>query len=167
MSEKHRTLSTTALLLFALSLPLSTFSQSKDIPVFEATQLSDIVASKPTSTHIFSFWATWCAPCLKEINLIKSIEGECDCNLTLHFVNVEEEIRRPKALKQATKRDFLDQLYFTKNANSDFYNQIDSQWTGTFPALLIIDPTTGKRWFFNQLTSRKKLTSLLDSISSR
>lgn len=164
MSGKLQLISRTVFLFCAFSIHSGLFAQSKDIPLFDPADLSTVVDAQPESIHVFSFWATWCAPCLKEINLIKSVEKDCKCNLKLHFINVEEEVRKPKALKYATKKDFLDELYFTENVTEGFYTEIDSQWTGAFPALLIIDGKTKKRWFFNQLVSRKKISALFNSI---
>lgn len=149
------------------SIQFISLAQEKDIPVFEVQNIPKLVNAEPESIHIFSFWATWCAPCLKEINLIKSVEVTCNCNLKPYFINMEEEIRRSKALKMAKKKDFEDQLYFTKNVTTDFHKEVDTTWAGTFPAMLLIDGKTQKRWFFNQLVSRKKLTALIDSLRSR
>ncbi len=152
-----------ASLLWLWNQPLDAFSQESAVPVFQVDDISELVEAAPESIHIFSFWATWCAPCLKEINLIKSVEAGCDCDLQLHFINMEEKIRQPKALKTATKKGFPNQLYFTKNVNADFYEGVDPAWTGTFPALLMIDGKTRKRWFSNQLINRKKLTDMIHS----
>ena len=42
---------------------------------------------------VFSFWATWCAPCKKELNTIHDLYGDCqeETGVTLVAVSIDDE----------------------------------------------------------------------------
>ncbi|KYG82491.1 thioredoxin domain-containing protein [Roseivirga echinicomitans] len=149
-----------------LFLALGAQGQTEEVQYFSPSSIDTILAEKPDEVYAFSFWASWCAPCIKEMKLLQKFEQECNCQLNLYFVNVEEADRREKALKRADKSEILEQLYFVEHPNSTFYSEIEKQWTGTLPALLLIHPKTERRQFFNRLVSRKKLAGFIDLIKN-
>tara|TARA_R110001592_G_scaffold67601_2_gene207297 strand:- start:1730 stop:2209 length:480 start_codon:yes stop_codon:yes gene_type:complete len=152
------------LIVCTLSFALGAQGQTEEVRYFSPSSIDKILAEKPNEVYAFSFWASWCAPCIKEMKLLQKFEQECNCELNLHFVNVEEMDRREKALKRADKSEILEQLYFVEHLNSTFYSEIEKQWTGTLPALLLMHPKTEQRQFFNRLVSRKELAEFIDSI---
>lgn len=77
----------------------SIFSQNdgKKIPVVQLTDLS----GKPVNTAnlsakgpiVISFWATWCAPCKRELNTIHEVyeEWQNETGITIVAVSIDDE----------------------------------------------------------------------------
>jgi len=92
-------------LLLSLTLSLATFAQ--DIPNVSVKDVNgkvvnfkDIISSdKP---FIISFWATWCVPCINELDAISEVypdwQEETDVTLIAISVDDERTARRIKAL---------------------------------------------------------------------
>src|SRR3990167_5286050 len=60
--------------LFTFSLLfLSLFSFSQKVPILKITDLEKRIKNDSDTTYIVNFWATWCAPCVKELPDFDSI----------------------------------------------------------------------------------------------
>src|SRR5471030_1759528 len=59
--------------LFFLLLIISIASYSQNINVIKITDLEKRIKNNSDTTYIVNFWATWCAPCVKELPDFDSI----------------------------------------------------------------------------------------------
>lgn len=71
-------------------------------------------SNKPT---IISFWATWCAPCLQELEAINDVyeEWQKKLNVTLYAVCVDDSRSLTKATALAKGKGWTYQLLFDPN----------------------------------------------------
>lgn len=88
-----------ALLFVCLSMMSSIFSQNdgKKVPSVQLTDLN----GKPVNTAnlsekgpiVISFWATWCAPCKRELNTIHEVyeEWQKETGVTIVAVSIDDE----------------------------------------------------------------------------
>ncbi|MBP5983656.1 MAG: TlpA family protein disulfide reductase [Fluviicola sp.] len=88
-----------ALLFVCLSMMSSIFSQNdgKKVPSVQLTDLN----GKPVNTAnlsekgpiVISFWATWCAPCKRELNTIHEVyeEWQKETGITIVAVSIDDE----------------------------------------------------------------------------
>ncbi len=73
-----------------------------------------INSEKPT---IISFWATWCAPCLQELEAISDVyeDWQKEFNLTLYAVCVDDSRSMSKATALVKGKGWNYQLLFDPN----------------------------------------------------
>jgi len=92
--------------LLCLLLSFTTFSQN-DLPNIELTTLdgTGITINEATSednVYIVSLWATWCVPCIKELDAISEIytDWQDETNVKLVAVSVDDSrtVKRVKPL---------------------------------------------------------------------
>jgi cytochrome c biogenesis protein CcmG/thiol:disulfide interchange protein DsbE len=91
-----------ALLFIGLSLGLMTFAQEEGASVKQVPSVKLVdMDGKPVNTAelglkgpiVFSFWATWCSPCKRELNTIheKYEEWQEETGVTVVAVTIDDE----------------------------------------------------------------------------
>lgn len=73
-----------------------------DITVHDATGEELALGSLKGKPVLVNLWATWCAPCVKELPTLNSLSNRADLNLEV--VTVSQDIGEPDAVQR-----FLDQ----------------------------------------------------------
>jgi thiol-disulfide isomerase/thioredoxin len=93
-------------LLFALLLTFNTFAQ-EDLPnatvqTIDGTDTSIEEATDKDNVVIVSLWATWCVPCIKELDAISEVyeDWQDETNVELIAVSVDDSrtVKRVKSL---------------------------------------------------------------------
>jgi thiol-disulfide isomerase/thioredoxin len=113
-----------------------------------------LVAASKGKVVLVNFWATYCAPCRKEMPQLVALEARWRARgFQLVTISADE----PE--QAAAARQFLDGLKapppaYIKRATDDdkFINAIDPQWSGALPATFLYDRQGRKlRSFFGEL----------------
>jgi len=108
---------------------------------------------------VISFWATWCAPCVKEIPWMQTaVEKRQEKKVELVLVSLDFRESFPKTVTDfIVQRNFKASHYWLDETNADhFCPKIDPKWDGGIPATLFVNNKTGYRKFFErQLTDRQ------------
>ncbi|MBW6502099.1 MAG: TlpA family protein disulfide reductase [Bacteroidales bacterium] len=78
MKADHRVLS--LILLIGLISSLSYTSEGQDIKKIGIPELEKILNAPDDKLFVVNFWATWCAPCVKELPLFEKAAGKYDKN---------------------------------------------------------------------------------------
>jgi thiol-disulfide isomerase/thioredoxin len=121
-------------------------------------QIADIEVIIQKSEHpvILSFWATWCAPCLKEIpyfeETVKKYSGD---KVEFILVSLDFKESYPAMIESfVKKKNFQANLYWLNETNADlFCPKVDPKWNGGIPATLFVNNKTNYRKFYErQLT---------------
>lgn len=61
---------------------------------------------------LLNFWASWCAPCIKEIPDLLSLQKKFDSELIVLFVNCDSESGIPDAIKIIKEQGMKDSVFF-------------------------------------------------------
>jgi len=137
-----------------LSLLLLTLGCSKPVDRVEVIKiegLQSLLSEEDHQIHVINFWATWCAPCVKEMPqfvALKEKYPEVDISLvSLDFVEQLDTKVIPFLDKKELK---LRTLLIDEMDYNLWIDLVDPSWTGAIPATLIIEPATGKRIFLEK-----------------
>lgn len=109
-------------------------------PVDQAGYVKTVAASKG-KVVLVNFWATYCAPCRKEMPALVALQAKLKAKgFELITVSADEPEQEPQA------KGFLDQAkvpapaYIRRASDDDkFINAIDPKWTGALPASFLYD----------------------------
>ena len=121
-------------------------------------KITDLERTIAQSDHplIVNFWATFCAPCVKEIPYFQSTvahyPGE---QVELILVSLDLPDYYPaKIASFAQGRGFTANIVWLDETNADYFcPKVDPRWTGGIPSSLFINNKTHYRRFFDrQLT---------------
>lgn len=138
--------------LFFISLLCSckneeiTFVQS-----YTYNELKTLLEKNDGKTYVINFWATWCAPCVKELPAFEKINKEyATKNVTVVLVSLDFPKQVAKRLIPfINKKKLQSKVVLLNDINENFWiKAIDSSWSGAIPATIIYN---GKdRKFYEQ-----------------
>jgi thiol-disulfide isomerase/thioredoxin len=148
-----------------LFLVFSFSAQSQNVKLINIDQLNERVKNGADSTYVVNFWATWCAPCIKELPHFEKLQADYKSEkVKVLLVSVDFKSKLSAAVVPFVKRKGLKNEVFLLNESSpqEYIDRIDPSWSGSIPATLFIK--NGKRKFVESeftyeqlLTEYKKL----------
>jgi thiol-disulfide isomerase/thioredoxin len=137
--------------------PLATFAAivafsaaaAQDIPIVRLDQFQQLIGKEKERVQVINFWATWCAPCIKELPLLEKLHSDRkDVLVRLVSMDMDLDPDPEKVRKFAARKKIQSDVYILneKNPNS-WIDKLEKEWSGALPATLIINNKNGKRKF--------------------
>lgn len=130
-----------------LFLLFSSQIHAQKVVVFDDfSKLETAVLNDKNTTYVVNFWATWCAPCVKELPYFEQLNSQNKnvkvVLVSLDFKNQFEAKLLPFLERKSIKSEVV--LLTDKDYNT-WLPKVDKDWSGSIPATLIIKD--GKRVF--------------------
>ena len=127
---------------------------AQTIPAYKIADVVKYYEKKNDSIYVINFWATFCKPCVEEIPYLISTSKKYakDNNIQLLLVSLDLPAFFPDRIATyAAKNNYDVPIVWLDETNADvFCPAIDSSWSGSIPATLIINNKTGYRKFFEE-----------------
>lgn len=138
---------------------LATTAQSQEI---KKVKINDLVKMIDTSSVplVVNFWASWCAPCIKEIPWFeKSVAAFKDQKVQLILVSLDFAEDYPKGIATfAKKNNYQSKIVWLDETNADeFCPKIDEKWDGAIPVTLMVNKKREYRQFYAQQLPEQRL----------
>jgi len=132
-------------------------------------QLEQRVQSGKDTVYVINFWATWCAPCVKELPVFEKFNKEHGGKekvkvllISLDYTSTLETDVQPFVKKKKLK----NQVFVLNEKDQQKYiEQIDRGWAGTIPATLFVK--NGGRKFVEEEFSYIALETEYKNFKSR
>lgn len=149
--------------LFSLIAGISTvYAQStkpvvktvSGIKVVNYAALKPLIEKDNDTTYIVNFWATWCAPCIKELPHFQKLHEEfSDQKIKVLLVSLDFERQVESKLVPFLKKNKLSPgvLVLSDPASNEWINKVDPSWSGALPATLMIKKND-RRFFEKEFT---------------
>jgi len=150
------------LLLGYLALPFTSLGQE----LVKLTELQKLI-HQPGSVKVINFWATWCAPCVKEMPLFEKLNHD-DRNTKVILVSMDYDLDPdPAKVKRfIDRKKILSKVVILAEENpNEWIEKIDKSWTGALPSTLVINPDSGKRKFIQGELKEGDLEKLIQEVS--
>lgn len=132
------------------------------VKTFNYQQLKPLLEKNDDATYIVNFWATWCAPCVKELPYFEKINtAYADKNVEILLVSLDfpKQVDK-KLIPFINDRQITSKVVLLDDVNEDFWiKDIDENWSGALPATLIYNKN--KRKFYEQSFDYKTLENEL------
>ena len=126
----------------------SAFGQQAEI--IKLDKLQHLIAKKSDNIHVINFWATWCAPCVKELPLFEklSAEGRADVKVTLVSMDLDLDPNPEKVYRFISRKNIRSEVVLLDEQHPDeWIDKIEKEWSGELPATIVINQKTGQRKF--------------------
>ena len=100
-------------------------------------------------TYVINFWATWCAPCVKELPAFEKLNKEYAAkNVEVILVSLDfpKQVEK-RLLPFINKKNLQSKVILLDDVNEDAWiKEIDSAWSGAIPATLIYS-SKGRKFY--------------------
>lgn len=144
------------LFIFHAFILFSFCSFAQHVPILKITDLEKRIKNDSDTTYIVNFWATWCAPCVKELpdfDSISKVYANQKVKVLLVTMDFKEDLKT-KVLPFIKSKKILSEVLLLDEVNGNYFiPKISDAWSGALPATLIINQKKNVNSFFE-----KKLT---------
>lgn len=134
-----------------------------EVKTLNFEELSSYLNRNDNKTYVINFWATWCAPCVKELPYFEKITETYSKNevevvlVSLDFPDKLESKLIPFIEKHKLQSKIV--LLDAPNEN-EWIPKIDSTWSGAIPATVIYNKN--KRLFYEKSFTQTELLNELN-----
>jgi len=144
---------------------LPTFAQNK-APMVKLTELQQLINTPGEQIRVINFWATWCAPCIKELPLFEKLNQENkDVKVSLVSMDIDLDPDPEKVYRFVARKKIQSEVLILNERNpNDWIDKIDKKWSGALPATLVVNTKTGKRTFVEKELHEGDLEKLIAEI---
>ena len=116
-----------------------------------------------SKTYVVNFWATWCAPCIKELPYFEALNKNQNIDVLLVSLDFPQH-KESRLLPFIKKNQLQSKVVHLDDTNETFWiNAIDTTWSGAIPATIIYN--NQKRGFYERLFTQKELETLVESFN--
>ena len=133
--------------LFFVLTSIGCSKLSAQIAVYEKFDAFEkAIIKEDDTTYVINFWATWCAPCIKELPYFEKLHTD---NPKVKVILVSLDSRNDlnkKLIPFVDRKKITAQVVLLSDKDYNAWlDKIDASWSGAIPATLII---SGKRKLF-------------------
>jgi len=155
-------------IVIVIALVAGGFSVGAQVPLIRLAELQKLMDTPSDEVKVVNFWATWCAPCIKELPLFEKInQDRKDAKVTLVSMDIDLDPNPEKVYKFVSRKKLQSQVVILNERNpNDWIDKIEKEWSGALPATLLINTKNGKRKFVEKELHEGDLEKLIDEIKN-
>jgi thiol-disulfide isomerase/thioredoxin len=130
-------------------------------------QLDTRISKGKDTTYVVNLWATWCAPCIKELPHFEKLETDLKGKkIKILLISVDSPSKLSSTVRPMAKRLKLSNEIFLLNEKSQqvYIDRVDKNWSGALPATIFINRSKGKREFYEKEFTFAELLKTYKSI---
>jgi thiol-disulfide isomerase/thioredoxin len=151
-------------LVFGLLLLTCHCAFAQETKVIKFDHLEKLLSSPSDKIQVVNFWATWCAPCVKELPLFEKMNQEnAGVKVTLVNLDFADKLQRVNSFV-SRKNIRADVLLLDEIDYNSWIDKVDKDWGGAIPATLIVNTKTGKRKFIEKELQEGELEKLVQEV---
>jgi thiol-disulfide isomerase/thioredoxin len=137
------------------------------VKLVRLAELQNIINSPSNEVKVINFWATWCAPCIKELPLFEKLtQSRTDVKVTLVSMDIDLDPNPDKVNKFVARKKLKSDVVILNETNpNDWIDKIEKEWSGAIPATLVINTKTGKRKFVEKELHDGDLEKLIEEVN--
>ncbi len=152
------------LLVYALVLS-ATIANGQQAALIKLKDLQKVMAATDR-VQVINFWATWCAPCIKELPQFEKLnETNQKVKVTLVSMDYDLDPDPAKVNRFVSKKGLKSEVVIlTEKDPNSWIDKIEKSWNGSIPATLIINAKTGKRKFIEKELHEGDLDKMIEEV---
>lgn len=162
MIDRHSPFQSLKFLLLLALLLLAKTAKGQEATIVKFDALEKILSTKSEQIQVINFWATWCAPCIKELPLLEKLNRQNDLNAKITLINLDYADKLDKVNAFIARKNIQSEVLLLDEIDyNSWIDKVDKTWSGAIPATLIINPKTGQRKFVEKELKEGELEELI------
>lgn len=147
-----------------LLVGLTGFGQGGELVKLD--KLQQLIQSEKEQVQVINFWATWCAPCLKELPLLEKLGSDRkDIRVRLVSMDMDLDPNPDKVRSFVVRKKIRSQVLILDERNPNAWiDKLDKNWSGALPATLVVNNKNGKRRFVEKELHEGDLEKLIAEV---
>lgn len=126
------------------------YARSKDgvtVSTYSFSQLSGRLQTETDTVYVVNFWATWCAPCVKELPYFERLGAQYKSRkvkVLLVSLDMNKQVESSLLPFIARKNIKEEVVHLHEPDANEWIPKVDAQWSGALPATLIFTKSVRK-----------------------
>tara|TARA_B100000989_G_scaffold32867_1_gene20958 strand:- start:710 stop:1183 length:474 start_codon:yes stop_codon:yes gene_type:complete len=147
------------ILFFLILINYISFCQSNEVKTVNYNELKPLINKSGEKTYVVNFWATWCAPCIKEIPYYDELNKNPIIDVLLVSLDFPNHMYS-RLIPFIKKNKIQSEVILLNDSDENYFiNDINSDWSGALPATIIYNKK--KRVFFEKSFTKDELFKLV------
>lgn len=140
---------------------------AQNVSIIQLEDLETRLSLGKDTTYVINFWATWCAPCIKELPFFENLQQEREKSsfkVLLVSLDFTEHINS-KVIPFIKSKGLISEVSVLDEQDDNVWiPQVSTEWSGAIPATLFASKTKKTRHFHEGSFKEGELESLLIDI---
>lgn len=142
--------------------------EPKEIKVVNFEELAPVFTVNDNVLYVVNFWATWCAPCVKELPAFMEVNSKFKDRkeFKMILVSLDDVDRADDTVKKFAQDKNLDpDIYLLDDVTrmNEWVPAVDLLWSGAIPATLFIRNGVTLRFVEAEMT-QKELETIIEKL---
>lgn len=127
-----------------------------ELEIYDYAGFEKFLNKKDDKIYVINFWATWCAPCVKELPYFEKLNAEYE-NIEVILVSLDFPHLYDKKLKPFIKeKKLVSKVIVLDDPDMNTWiPKVDENWSGSIPATVIYK--NDKKQFYEQSFNYEEL----------
>lgn len=135
----------------------------EEFKIISFEEFEVMMHQQSSNLKVFNFWATWCAPCVKEMPYFEKAQAEHP-EIELIFISMDDGRKPERVTDFIEKRSVQAPVYLLDDVDyNKWIDKVSKDWSGAIPATLFIQPD-GTRHFVEGELESDELESLIQKL---
>ena len=144
---------------FLVSFSICCTSNAEQLEVYDFDGIEHYLKQSDDKVYVVNFWATWCAPCVKELPYFEQIQQDFKENVEVVLISLDFPSQyESKLIPFLEKKQLTSKVIVLDDPDmNSWIPKIDSEWDGAIPVTLIYNKD--QRQFYPQSFTYDALSS--------
>ena len=136
---------------------------AQTVPSLSYAELKPLLDQSDDKVHVVNFWATRCAPCIKELPYFEALNKRKNIEVLLVSLDFPKH-KQSRLLPFINNNKLQSKVVLLDDADENYWiNDINANWSGAIPATLIYN--SQKRDFYERSFTKNELLNLVESFN--
>lgn len=150
--------------ILALLLGFIFFNANAQVKLLSLNELEQRMAKGKDTTYVVNFWATWCAPCVKELPYFEQLNTSFkNQHVKVILVSLDFKSKLQSQVIPFVKKHNLTTEVFVINEPDQqaFFEKVNKKWSGALPATWFVNTKKKISAFYEKEFTYDELTSTM------